>query len=126
MTYFTDEELKCPHTGIVKLHPGFLEALNDLRIAFNKPMIVNSCCRSKEHNNIIGGHVRSLHVYDEPFHPINGCMAVDISTRGWSFKELSTFIELAENKGWSVGIAKTFVHIDRRVDIGINQTWYVY
>lgn len=126
MNYFTDKELECPETGIVKLHPGFLDHLNELRDAFDKPMVVNSCCRSKKHNENIGGHPRSLHVFDQPFHSTHGCMAIDINTEGWSGTEKARFVYLALKNKWSVGIAKTFIHIDRRVDIKMKQVLYTY
>lgn len=126
MTYFKDKELECPYTRKVKLHPGFLKELNLLRKELNFAMVVNSCCRSKEYNNIINGHPRSLHVYDEPFHPILGCMAVDISTKNLKPRQEIALIAKAYDNKWSVGLAKTFIHIDLRVDIGMPQVYYKY
>lgn len=126
MDFFTHKELMCKDTHTVKLADGFKDKLNYLRAQFNRPMVVNSCCRSKSHNEAIGGHPRSLHVYDAPYHPTGGCMAIDISIKGWSIEEWASFIDLAVRNGWSVGLNKSFIHIDRRVDINIKQAWFTY
>lgn len=126
LQYFTHDELKCPDTGDVRLAPLFGFYLSKLRIRFNAKMIVNSCCRSREYNESIGGHPKSLHVHDAPYHITGGCMAIDIDTSGWSHEKWFKFVNLAWDQGWSIGIAKTFLHIDRRIDIGMPQTKYIY
>lgn len=124
---FSLDELRCKGTGGMKLGPGFADALRDLRIDLDMPMIVTSCCRSKEYNDQIGGHRRSLHVFDEPHWPTRGCVAIDIAITSSQFKE--KLIEYAWDRGWSVGIASDFIHLDRRVDIqtvSFEQTRFYY
>lgn len=114
---FSERELQCKDTGIVKLAQGFASRLIDLREAFGKPMPVNSCCRSKRHNDATeGANPRSFHVFDYPHYPTGGTCAIDIGTRSMSAKDKDKLIRLALSKGWWVGVANTFVHLDRRVD----------
>lgn len=115
-TLFTYDELHCPRTGTVQLARGFSSELKELRLAFELPMIVNSCCRSKEYNTDIGGHHRSLHVWDYPYWPTGGTCAIDISIRNMSEAVKKELVGLAFYLGWSVGIAETFLHLDRRSD----------
>lgn len=116
--YFTEQELKCKGSGKLILAPGFGEKLVDLRIAFGRPMVVNSCCRSKAHNAAVKGNPRSLHVCDEPYWPTKGTCAIDIGTTDPIYRAQLT--RLALEKGWSVGFNAAFLHLDRRVDFGLS------
>ena len=116
-TFFTNDELKCKASGITRLAPGFGEHLIDLRIKWDKPMIVNSCCRSKQHNKDVKGNERSLHVYDSPFWPTKGCCAIDISCTDPIRR--AALCTLALSMGWWVGVHEKFLHLDRRVDFGV-------
>lgn len=109
--YFSEDELKCKASGLLILAPGFAEALADLRIAFNSPMPVISCCRSTAHNAKVGGAELSQHICDTG----RGANAVDIRIAdGISRARLS---KIALNKGWSVGVKQGMVHLDRRTAI---------
>jgi len=122
---FSREELQCKSSGGLLLAVGFAKALRRLRIDLGEKMIVNSCCRSRAHNARSKGHFRSLHVYDFPYWPTGGTCAIDIRVTSEGFKE--RLIELALFQGWSVGIAKTFVHIDRRTEVlNFHQTRFKY
>lgn len=114
--YFSERELRCKGSGVIKLAPGFADTLLDLRWYFNHPMLLTSACRSKEHNAKVGGHPRSLHVYDFPARNTGGCCAVDVSTHGMTKERRERLIQLARAKGWSIGFANTFLHLDRRTD----------
>ena len=123
--YFTAKELACKATGKIVLAPGFDDKLVELRAKFNQLMTVTSCCRSKEYNRQIGGSPSSFHIYDQPHYPTGGTCAIDIAvndglTRG-------KLIHLAWDLGWSIGINKSFIHLDRRVDYtGLKQTTFFY
>ena len=41
-TYFSQHEFKCSHTGQCDMNPEFIDKLNDLRLAFGKPMKITS------------------------------------------------------------------------------------
>lgn len=119
---FTIEELACSHCGLGKLAPGFAHALRILRIRLDEPMVVNSACRCKEYNDMprneggVDGHPRSLHVFDYPHHPTEGCCAIDIRTYSSPPGYRDRLIEEARRLGWSIGFGKTFLHLDRRTD----------
>ena len=117
VTYFTEQELQCKLTKKVVLAKGFEQALVELRIKWGRPMTVNSCCRSKEHNYNEGGNPQSLHVYDKPYWPTGGTCAIDISMTDAIRRAALT--KLALENGWWVGVNKTFLHLDRRIDFGV-------
>lgn len=109
--YFSDKELQCKGTGMLRLAVGFRDRINQLRETWGKPLIVNSCCRSKAYNDSEGGHHRSLHVCDFPYHPTGGTCAIDI-------REVSDdFRNLAYSHGFSLGLGKTFTHLDDRTRV---------
>lgn len=114
LPHFTFDELKCKGTGIVLLAVGFADKLEELRTQFNKPMIVNSCCRTPEYNKQIGGHPKSMHLTDNPYWNTGGACAIDIhcSSDGYKIR----LRQLALDLGWSVGVYDTFLHLDRRSD----------
>lgn len=121
---FARHELACRASGVVKLHPGFADHLAWLRLSLGQPMVVTSCCRSAAHNQAVGGNARSLHVYDHPAHGAAGTCALDVrrGTAGYNM----TLLRLAVEKGWSVGVARSFFHLDRRVDLGLAQNVFGY
>lgn len=115
--YFTHNELACRCCQHMKVMDSFLVKLTELRQAWNKPMIVNSCCRCQKHNDSVGGASKSFHLFGHPeLTGIGGTAAIDISTTRYSTAEKYALVKLAMDKGWSVGVAKTFLHFDRRSD----------
>lgn len=116
--FFSHAELACRGTnccgGVVRLHSGFLEALDALRVEYGAPMALTSGCRCLAHNMNVGGHPRSLHVSDKEQHPgMQGTLAVDV--RVSSAAEAHRLGMLAMNRGWSVGVPRGgFIHLDRR------------
>lgn len=125
---FTAGELKCQGSGTMRFHPDFLEELARLRFRWDKPMTINSCCRSPAHNEAIGGHPRSLHLTQNEARGGVGTLAVDISIRGMDGTDRGKLHHLARELGWSVGlnVDKQFLHIDRRVDIGLERRDFFY
>lgn len=117
---FTIEELACRHCGELKLADGFATALKILRTAYGKPMKVMSCCRCPEHNTSIGGHPRSMHLMREG--RTQGSCAIDVAVTS-----PATLVRFALGLGWSVGVATTFIHLDRRSDYtDFKQTVFGY
>lgn len=115
--YFSEAELRCKGTGIIKLDPRFADALPKLREAWGKPLSPNSVCRSPEHNKAVGGHPNSLHLTENPKWPTFGTMACDIRWRDWKLEDQQSFAELALSMGWRVGLHDGFCHLDRLLDI---------
>ncbi len=111
---FSDKELACRHCGKLQLAPGFAEKLKELRLDVGLPFVVTSCCRCSEHNKKVGGNPRSFHLTENPTRNLSGTCAIDIARRGYAFDR--QLITAALVNGWSVGIAKTFIHLDRRTD----------
>lgn len=119
--YFSETELKCKNSGKLILADGFAEKLLDLRLKWNQPMIINSACRSTEHNAIVGGASNSYHICDDER---GGCLAVDVRCHdGRSRIEL---VKLAIELGWSVGVNKAFIHLDMRSLLGIQPVLFTY
>lgn len=112
--YFTREELACRQTGQIILAAGFAEKLLELRTQLGKPMLVTSCCRSKDYNRKIGGSLNSFHIYDFPRHGFTGTCAIDIAVKDPTDK--GHLLALAWQLGWAVGFHKNFLHLDRRID----------
>lgn len=123
LKYFTDAELAAKDTGIVKLADEFGERLDALREAWGKPLIVNSCCRTAKHNAEIGGHPKSLHVYDKPFHRTGGTCACDFRR----MEDEDDFKKLAFSMGFSIGNESSCVHVDDRTRVlGLPQAQFSY
>lgn len=121
--YFKVKELACKGTGEFKADPLFLCYLSVLRHKMGKPFIINSGCRAPSHNKAVGGHPNSLHSTENPKYP-TATMAVDVSTRGWTEAERQKLIKIAKADGWNIGLAETFLHLDRGQDVGISaRTW---
>lgn len=121
--HFTNDELKCKcGCGSLNLADGFANELENLRIKFGKPMIVTSCCRCDNNNIMAGGAKGSYHrVTNEISH---GTCAVDIKRKSYEYD--AELISLALKEGWSLGLAKTFIHLDRRSDYGQPNVIYIY
>ena len=122
---FSHDELACRLTGKVLLHPGFADALRELRLSFDRPMNVTSCCRSADHNKNVKGHPRSLHVFGLPAtNGAEGTLAIDIARQDGSYAWQLLFE--AQRQGWSVGVARTFIHLDRRDLVGLAPAAFGY
>lgn len=120
LKYFSAKELQCKGTGVLKLAPGFGEALDELRELWGKPLIVTSCCRDIGHNKKVGGAANSFHVFNKPeyidgiknpYHTPGTC-AADIKLG--DSREYWLFAKMAMEKGFSVGVNKAFIHVDLR------------
>lgn len=122
--HFTELEMRCPTTRDYRFAAGFIDRLEQLRNSYG-PMRISSGARSNVHNRRIGGHPRSLHVYDTPHHDTGGCCAVDVAIANRTKR--GNFVADAWNLGFSVGIGHSFVHIDDRHRVlGLEQTMYTY
>lgn len=124
---FSHKELACKGTGTGIFAPWFGVMLRQLREYVGVAMYLTSCCRSYAYNAspAVNGHPRSLHVYDKPYHPTGGTCAADVRKQGEEYNK--TIVEAAWRLGWSIGLANTFIHIDRRSDYtDLPQTVYYY
>ena len=117
--HFTVDELKDPITGEIKLAKGFIDRLEALREDYGNPLKVTSGCRSSEHNDwlLARGYKaspNSLHLIENERWNTGGCCAVDVGRPNGVL--LHSLVLLAAAHSWTMGIASTFVHLDRRVD----------
>lgn len=124
--FFGEDELKCKCCGVVLLHPTFATALPELRRAWGKPLYPTSICRCPAHNKRVDGHPNSLHLTVNPVRPTEGTMAADIRWRPWPVDDKKAFAKLAHSMGWAVGLHNSFIHLDRRGDIGLEPTTFYY
>jgi len=89
--------------------PEFLHALESLRTRAGRPLVINSGHRCAQWNAAVGGALRSMHK----------SLAVDISLKGHDRNSLLTHAEALGFTG--TGLAKTFIHLDRRK---VPARWY--
>ena len=129
LRFFTEEELQCPSGKVVKLAEGFGEKLDQLRDMLDRPMSLTSACRTTAHSNWLlergyPASANSFHLIDNPKYGTDTC-AVDVSMPDNKYRK--ELMKLALEEGWTVGVAKSFVHIDRRSDYtDLPQIIYVY
>ena len=53
MRYFSINEFKCSHCGLVEMNTDFLYKLDNLRKDFGKPIIISSGYRCPQHNEAV-------------------------------------------------------------------------
>jgi uncharacterized protein YcbK (DUF882 family) len=92
-----------PYPQVVK--QALLDLCNEIRVAFGKPILVNSGYRSPEHNAAVGGVKNSYHVQG---------LAADLRPK--DLKDLPRLRQIADriNVFGGVGFYDTFVHVDAR------------
>lgn len=116
--YFKINEFKCK-CGKCELPNDFpsdelVENLETIREYFDKPLIINSAYRCKEHNDKVGGSPNSQHVKGK---------AVDFTIKGVKTKDVYSYV-IRKFGDYNYGIAiknspdeyKGFVHLDVRGD----------
>ena len=120
--YFQPHELWSKDNKVVLLDPRFEKDLFFYRETVDMPLNSNSCCRSIAHNAAVGGAPNSYHIYEDIGDGRLGCLAIDL--RVPSDKKRVIMVETALAQNWSVGIYKTFIHIDKRTVLGKPQVCF--
>jgi len=110
-TYFSQHEFKCSHTGKCEMNADFIDKLNDLRLAFGKPMKITSGFRDVTHPIEARKKTPGAHT--------TGCAADIAVSREDAFHLLS----LALTKGFTgIGIQQKgsgrFIHLDTLENTG--------
>jgi zinc D-Ala-D-Ala carboxypeptidase len=100
--HFTKEEVTCKCGCGMLPTANFMKKLERLRDVYGKPMTVTSAARCVAHNAKVGGAPSSKHVEG---------IAIDVSVSNQDKWDLAY---LAMQYGFSVGVAKTFLHLDTR------------
>lgn len=129
--HFTVEEMRCPGTGELKFQPGFLEALEELRVAAGFPFKINSGCRTLAYNRALErkgapASPNSFHLIGNPKYGTD-CCAIDIARRSGDGPLHARLMRVGFDRGWSFGLAKSFIHMDLRTRFtALPQTVYLY
>ena len=87
-----------------KMQPDFLDKLDKLRGLCGFALVINSSYRSPQYNASIGGSKGSKHMEG---------IAVDLACTDSSKR--AKIVLNALHLGLTVGVAKTFIHVDNRV-----------
>lgn len=104
--HFSEDELRCSHTGECHMDPLFMERLEGLRIAFGMPMRLSSAYRHPTHP------VEASK--DKPGAHSTGC-AVDVLVHG---REAHRLLKLAMQHGFTgIGIKQKGVHEARFIHL---------
>jgi hypothetical protein len=90
MKYFKVSDFDCQETGENEMEVGFMKVLDHLRAVCGFPFIITSGYRSPNHS----------------------IEAADIKVSGGA--QRLAIVKHASAMGMSVGVAKTFVHVDTR------------
>lgn len=104
MKYFNESEFKQGRLNVFdKMDESFLEKLDLLRELCGFALSINSSYRSQVYNKSIGGADKSKHMEG---------IAVDLACTESSKRAIIVFNALS--LGLTVGVAKTFIHVDSR------------
>ena len=105
MRYFKPEEFACPccGEGSDKMDQGLLQDLDAGRHMTGIPWVINSAYRCEKHNAEVGGVPGSAHTKG---------LAVDIAAQG-SRQRFMIAQSLLARGLTRIGVAETFVHVDK-------------
>ena len=101
--YFTLSDFNCQETGENEMDVNFIHALDQLRAACGFPFIITSGYRSKDHSIEKAKKIAGTHAHG---------IAADIKVSGGA--QRLAIVKHASALGMSVGVAKSFVHVDVR------------
>ena len=101
--YFKIEDFDCTETGENAMDEEFIKGLDNLRQICNFPFIVTSGFRSVTHSEEVKKSKGGTHTMG---------IAADIRVSGGA--QRMAIVKHASSLGMSVGVAKTFVHVDSR------------
>ena len=106
---FSPKEIACKHCGELYLDEAAMDALQELREIWGKPIVINSGHRCAAHNTAVGGTANSQHLK----------IAFDCRCPKWG---QAAFIAAAREAGFK-GIGhwkyQNFVHLD----LGPKREW---
>lgn len=112
---FSPNELASKDDGSLRVNYKALDALQQLRTMWRRPMLIGSAYRTAKHNSAVGGAPQSLHLT---------ARAYDVSMRGYSDAATVSFIYYATVAGFTgfglyLDRPNPFIHIDT----GSHRTW---
>lgn len=102
---FSPREMASKREGELLIHEPSMDALQRLRDALGKPMLITSAYRSEAHNRAVGGARNSFHLKG---------MAFDVRMENQDPVEFETEARRAGFTGFGHYIKNGFMHIDTR------------
>ena len=111
--YFKLSDFNCQETGENEMDLDFIRDLDELKEACGFPFIVNSGFRSASHSVEAKKSKPGMH---------NSGAAVDISVAD-GVQRLAIVQKAIEHGFTGIGVAKTFVHVDKRTSTPVMWTY---
>ena len=106
--HFKVREFACSDgTDTVFVAPKLVTLLEQIRVHFGKPVIVNSGYRTETKNKAVGGAAFSRHKYG---------MAADIHIAGVTPRQIAAYAETLMPRSGGIGVYGTFCHVDVRTE----------
>lgn len=106
--HFHRSEFACKcGCGFDTVDADLLKILESVRAHFDAPVTINSSCRCRIHNQMIGGSENSQHLFGR---------AADIVVKNKSPKEVIEFLESFMKGIGGIGSYETFTHVDTRTN----------
>lgn len=104
--HFKVKEFAC-HDGsdTIFISPELAQVLEQIRVHFGKPVIINSGYRTEAYNKKVGGAAYSQHKYG---------IAADIRITGVTPKQIAAYAETILVGTGGIGIYDNFCHVDVR------------
>lgn len=99
--YFKVDDFKCSCCNVNMFKKEHIIVLDNLRVLYGKPMIVNSGYRCEKHNKEVGGKIDSEH-------PEGDGVDIKVENSNDRFELLFNAINIGIKR---IGIAKTFIHL---------------
>ena len=110
--FFTDDELSCNcGCGDFEMDEEFMNLLHQTRLSYDKPMVLSSAKRCKDHNVRVGGSASSAHLEGK---------AVDVLVSG---KDAMELLKIASLYFGGIGLKQNgphnsrFLHLDNAAEL---------
>lgn len=127
--HFSFDEFVDDISGDLIVAPGFINESDELREAYGHPMVVTDGCRSDDKVEWLIR--RGYQASRSSFHLMRNekygtaCCAMDVARPPGP--QLVKLLRCALVRHWTVGVGKTFIHLDRRAQYSsMPQTFYSY
>lgn len=106
--HFRVREFKCNDgSDVIFISKELAEVLEDIRMHFSKPVIINSGYRTVAYNTSVeGSSVNSMHCKG---------IAADIYISGVKPREIYDYLIAKYPNKYGIGLYKSFVHVDVRL-----------
>jgi len=110
----SDFSCKCG-CGLNNISSDLIYRLNIARLIAGVYFIINSACRCKKHNKLVGGSLTSSHLLG---------LAVDIAIK--SPNDRFIIVNSLLSAGFTrIGVYKNFIHVDLDITKPQNVIWYL-